>query len=89
MHEIIIPVAAAVGASGIGLWYNIYMVKKEKIITKKEVKKLAKVEAPTKGATFNKFGTCIECQNGDPNCKHNNLVQDGRILKCATCGKCF
>lgn len=54
---------------------------------KKVVKKVAKTEdTPVEQPTHNEYGVCIACQAGDPNCHHNNLVQDGQHIFCNLCG---
>lgn len=59
------------------------VVKKTPVVTKTIVEELAPVN---KGATFNEYGTCIECQGGRVECLHNNLVESLGRISCITCG---
>lgn len=65
--------------------YNCLMATKK--VTKKSAKKVVKADSTeTKGATYNEYGVCIECQGGDPDCHHNNLVATAEGTFCALCG---
>jgi len=37
-------------------------------------------------ATFNEYGTCIDCQGGFEGCLHNNLSETNEGVVCVTCG---
>jgi hypothetical protein len=54
---------------------------------KKAVKKVAKKSVePEVNPKFNEFGVCIDCQGGNPDCLHNNLVQTNQGTFCNLCG---
>jgi len=38
------------------------------------------------GTRYNKYGVCLDCNGGNPDCTHNNLVEDGGKVSCAMCG---
>lgn len=53
----------------------------KKVTKKKEVEAVIE-EQPI----YNEYGVCINCQGGDPNCHHNNLIQGPEGVYCALCG---
>jgi len=53
---------------------------------KKAVKKIVESLTEPEAPKFNEFGVCIDCQGGDPNCLHNNLVENGQSINCVLCG---
>lgn len=53
---------------------------------KKAVKKVAKKVVAEEKPQFNEYGVCIDCQGGNPDCLHNNLVETNQGTFCNLCG---
>jgi len=55
---------------------------------KKAVKKVAAniIDTLEPNPTHNEYGVCIDCQNGNPDCLHNNLVETNGGTFCNLCG---
>lgn len=58
---------------------------------KKTIKKKVASKKPTVKEkvrrVLNDFGVCLDCNGGREDCLHNNLIEDGGKISCATCGK--
>lgn len=57
-----------------------------KKVTKTAKKAAKKVVETVTDSKYNKFGVCLDCNGGNPDCLHNNLTEAAGKTYCVTCG---